>query len=260
MTNSLAILSDALHDLGDCLSLGLSWYLEKLSDKKQDEVFSYGYRRFSILGAVITSSVLIAGSLLFVYRAIPRIMNPQPTDHEGMIWLAVLGLAFNGLAAYRLHGGDSLNERTVFLHLLEDVLGWFVILVGAVIMMFTGWDVIDPILSIGIAIFVLYNAVKNLISAANIFLQRTPDSQNTDEIKDAICAISGVKEIHDMHLWTMDGQFHILTAHVVILDDVHNLLGIQKIKRDIKTKLRSMGIGHVTLEFESIEENCSPHD
>ena len=149
-TNSIAIISDALHDLGDSFALGLAWYFQKLSQRGRDRKFSYGYGRFSTLAAMINSGLLLAGSIYVISVAIPRLIHPQETYATGMIWLAVVGLLVNGIAAYRLSSGSSLNERAARLHLLEDVLGWAAVLVGAVIIKLTGWTILDPILSLGI--------------------------------------------------------------------------------------------------------------
>ncbi|MDX1683908.1 MAG: cation diffusion facilitator family transporter [Saprospiraceae bacterium] len=255
-TNSLAILSDAIHDLGDCISLGMAWIMERISGKERDQKYSYGYRRFSIMGAIITSAVLILGSLIIIFRAVPRLTTPESTDSLGMIYLAILGIAFNGFAAWRLHGGTSLNERTVFLHLLEDVLGWASILIGAILMYLFEWYIVDPILSIGIALFVLYNAIRNLKLSADIFLQKTPQPYDLDEIAGLIKRDKDVRDVHDLHLWTMDGEFHILTAHIVVkLDDLswHEMI---QLKRHLKRELKGIGIHHATLELETSEKEC----
>lgn len=257
MTNSLAILSDAIHDLGDCMSLGLAWYLEKLSGRGKDSQFSYGYRRFSIMGASITSSILVIGSGVIIFRAIPRLIEPEVADGLGMIWLAVIGVVFNGLAAYRLMRGSSLNERTVYLHLLEDVLGWVAVFIGALLIYYFDWYIVDPILSIAIAIFVLYNAIRNLLESTNIFLQRIPEEYDLEQIRLELLSTKKVKDIHDLHLWTLDGEYHILTAHVVVDTDTFQWEDTREIKATIKALLRGRGIPHATLEFEMINEECN---
>ena len=160
-TNSLAIMSDALHDLGDSLSLGLSWYFQKKSTKRANKKYSYGYKRFSLLGAVINSIVLVIGSVFIIKEAIPRIINPENADAKGMMWLAVLGIIVNGAAVLKLKKGTSINERVVSLHLLEDVLGWVVVLLASIVMQFWDVPVLDPVLSIAIAGFVLFNVYIN---------------------------------------------------------------------------------------------------
>ena len=160
-TNSLAILSDALHDLGDSLSLGLSWYFQRLSKKGSTKKFSYGYKRFSLLGAIINSIVLVVGSIFILSKAIPELFNPEETNAQGMLYLAILGVVVNGAAVFKLRKGKSLNEKVVSLHLLEDVLGWVAVLIGSIVMIYFDLPFVDPLLSILISIFVLYNVYRN---------------------------------------------------------------------------------------------------
>ena len=162
LTNSIAILSDALHDLGDTLAIGLSWYFQKLSGKSRSQKFSYGYKRFSLVSALISAIILLVGSVLIIYKAIPRLINPEIVHVKGMFVIAILGVLVNGIAVLRLKKGHSSNERVVMLHLLEDVLGWLAVLFGSVLMYFFDWPIIDPILSIMIATFILWNALKNI--------------------------------------------------------------------------------------------------
>jgi len=160
LTNSVAILSDAIHDFGDSLSLGLAWYLQKLSKKGRNSTFTYGYKRFSLLGAIITSLVLVIGSVIILYEAIPRLFQPEPAHVPGMIGMAILGVIVNGAAVWRTRSGQSMNEQVVSWHLLEDVLGWMAVLLGAVLMYFFDAPIIDPLLSIGITLFILYNVAR----------------------------------------------------------------------------------------------------
>ncbi len=161
-TNSVAILSDALHDLGDSFSLGLAWYFQKISQRKRDKLFSYGYKRFSLLGALINSMILLIGSVFIVREAIPRILHPETSNAQGMIIFALIGIAVNGAAVLRLKKGSSINERVISLHLIEDVLGWVAVLIAAVVMLFVDVPVLDPLLSLLITGYILYNVVKNL--------------------------------------------------------------------------------------------------
>lgn len=255
LTNSVAILSDAVHDLGDSLSLGMSWYFQKLSRKKRDEVYTYGYKRFSIVGALVNSIVLIVGSVLILGEAIPRLFNPQPADAQGMFWLAILGIAVNGFAAYRLHKGGTLNEKVVSLHLLEDVLGWAAVLIGSVVMHYTDLYIIDSILSIGISIFILFNVYKNIKEIFRIILQGTPHAIDTELVEAEIRKIDIIDSIHDLHLWTIDGNYNILTIHVV-LKSAQSMEQLAVLKNQIRTTLSEKGIEHITVEFETVNEDC----
>ncbi|MBB6612592.1 cation transporter [Pontibacter sp. Tf4] len=257
--NSVAIMSDALHDLGDSLSLGLAWYFEKLSKKGSDSTFSYGYKRFSLLGAVINSVILLVGSFFILSEAIPRIWNPEAVDAAGMIGFAVLGIIVNGAAFLRLNSDNSINERVVRLHLLEDVLGWVAVLVGGVVLYFFDWPVIDPLLSIGITLFVLYNVIKNLRQSLTILLQGTPPELDTEAIQQRITSIPAVDSIHDLHIWTLDGSYNVLTLHAVVADDLQ-LHEAENIKQQIRHLLTDVGVQHITIELEVPGYACEHAD
>jgi cobalt-zinc-cadmium efflux system protein len=256
MTNSIAILSDAVHDLGDSLSLGLAWYFQNYSKKKRSPSFSYGYGRFSLLGAVINSIVLVVGSIFIFIEAIPRLIEPQQPETQGMMILAVLGVVFNGAAVLRLKKGTSVNERVVSLHLLEDVLGWVAVLIGSIIMHFFDIPIIDPILSLGIALFILVNVYKNLKEAIQIIMQGVPDDTDVKEVERRLVSYPEIKAIHDIHVWSMDGEYNIMTAHIVV-DDKDSLKALEPLKNKIREDLEELHIEHVTLEFEVDEEHCS---
>ncbi|MEP0987031.1 cation diffusion facilitator family transporter [Ekhidna sp.] len=256
-TNSVAILSDALHDLGDSLSLGVSWYFARVAKKDRNQKFSYGYKRFSVLGALINAIVLVSGSIFITIEAIPRLFNPIHPNTEGMIYLAIGGVIVNGAAAFRLSKGHSLNEKAVYTHLLEDILGWVAVLIGALVMNFWDLPIIDPILSILIALFILYNVFKNLKESFRIILQGTPMNINVSDIHTAIREIDQVQNTHDCHLWSMDGDYHILSIHIVVEKDL-TLTKLRGIKTETKARMKQLGINHTTIEFETQEENCEP--
>ena len=249
-TGSVAILSDAVHDIGDAASIGFSYFLEKKSKKQPDETYTYGYARFSVMGGVITTFILLFGSCAVVYNAITRIFNPVEINYDGMIIFAVIGAVVNFLAAYFTKDGDSLNQKAVNLHMLEDVLGWLVVLVGAIIMRFTDIRIIDPIMSMGVAIFIFINAVKNLKEVLDLFLAKIPHDISVKEIREHLSEIDGVKDIHHIHIWSMDGHHNYATMHIVADGDAH------KIKDSIRQELREHGISHATLELESENEHC----
>ncbi len=256
LTGSLAILSDALHDLGDSLSIGLSWYFQKLSTKGKDRKYSYGYKRFSVLGALINAVILLVGSLIILSQAIPSLLSPNQVDEKGMFWIAIFGVVVNGAAVLRLRKGSSLNEKVISLHLLEDVLGWIAVLIGSVLIMQFDWYFIDPLLSILISIFIIYNVVKNLRSAMDIILQTTPSNIELDKVESEILALKPVCEIHDCHIWSMDGEYNVFSAHIV-LDQDYELAEMEEVKHEIKALLKSMKIEHSTLEFEKEGEDCA---
>ncbi len=255
LTNSMAILSDALHDLGDSLSLGLAWYFQKLSGRRKDKLFSFGYKRFSLMGAVINSMVLLVGSILVLNETIPRLFYPEPANARGMFILALLGVAVNGMAALRLGKGNSINEKVVSLHLWEDVLGWLAVLIGSVIMIFIELPIIDPILSIAITLFILFNIFKNLKNSFRVFLQGVPTATDIDHIEKQVLSLPGVERIHDMHIWSLDGQYNILTLHL-ISKEINEYPKIRDLKQRIKQLLKNLKINHITIEDDSPEDEC----
>lgn len=255
LTNSVAILSDAVHDLGDSLSLGLAWYFQNYSKKKRSPSFSYGYGRFSLLGAIINSIVLVVGSIFIFIEAIPRLIEPQQPETQGMMLLAVLGVIFNGAAVLRLKKGTSVNERVVSLHLLEDVLGWVAVLIGSIIMHYFDIPIIDPILSLGIALFILMNVYKNLKETIQIVMQGVPGNTDVKDVEDRLLSYPKIVGVHDIHIWSMDGEYTIMTAHIVV-QDKDSLVAFEPLKQKIREDLKELHIEHVTLEFEVVGENC----
>ena len=254
-TNSMAILSDAVHDLGDCLSLGMAWYFQKISRKRSDNSFSYGYKRFSLLGAIINSIVLTVGSIFILTEAIPRIFHPEKTQAAGMFFLAIVGVLVNGLAFFRLKKGSSLNEKVVSLHFLEDVLGWVAILVGAIIMYFFKVPLIDPVLSVGIAIFILFNVYKNIRQTLHIILQGIPVDIDVAELTEQLQQFKGIENVHDLHVWSVDGNYNVLTIHIVMVNSL-DIQEITELKVKIRNSLKIKGIQHATIEFETRDEQC----
>ena len=250
ITGSVAILSDAIHDLADAFSIGVSFFLEKRSGKQPDSVYTYGYARLSVLGSVITTSMLLIGSVIVIYNAISRLITPTPVHYTGMIIFAIVGVCVNLGAALITSRGNGLNQKAVNLHMMEDVLGWIVVLIGAVIMRFTDWVMIDPILSIGVAVFIAVNAIKTLKAGVNIFMEKSPDGVSVSEIRDFVLEIRDVLDVHHVHVWTMDGQNHYATMHIV------SNAPPNVVKELVRHRLKKYGIAHVTLELEQETEGC----
>ena len=249
-TGSVAIISDAIHDIGDATSIGVAFFLEKKSKKQPDKKYTYGYARYSVIGSVLTTLILLLGSAMIIYNAVLRIISPTEINYNGMIIFAIVGVCVNLGAALLTRDGDSLNQKAVNLHMLEDVLGWVVVLVGAIVMRFTDFYIIDPLMSIGVAIFILINALKNLKEILDLFLEKTPRDISIDEIAEHICEIEGVLSVHHIHVWSMDGHNNYATMHVVVKGDTHT------IKHNIRGELKEHGIGHATLEIETEGEHC----
>lgn len=254
LTNSLALLADALHDFADSFALIVAWYAEKQAKKPATSKMTFGYRRLSLLSAVFAIIVLIAGSLFILSQAIPRLINPEPVNAEGMALIAIIGVTINGLGYFRLKKGLSQNEKILSWHLLEDILGWVFLLIGAVIIRFWNEPVIDPVLTIGFTLFVLWGVSKNARETFNLLLEGVPAYIDVDKIKESILSIEGVKKVHDIHIWSLEGETDILTAHVVVEDKY--LQRPDQMRQSIKSKLEGHHIEHSTLELEG-EGLCS---
>lgn len=254
-TNSMAVLSDALHDLGDCVALGLGWHFQRVSRRAGDEVYTFGYRRFSLLSALVMSLFLLGGGVVVLIKSVPRLFSPEPTDATGMLILAGIGIAANGFAALRMHGGRSLGERLVTWHLLEDVLSWAAVLVTALVMLFLDLPVLDPVLSIVITAFVFWNVGKRLRETLIILLQGVPAGITVEQIEDAIRSIPGVCDVHHVHVWSQDGEHHVLTGHVV-MTEAGDLSRVAELRARAKAELKRFGIGHSTLELETRDGPC----
>lgn len=255
LTNSLAILTDALHDFGDAMSLGMGWYLEKYSRKEEDAQYTYGYRRFSLLSALINTIILVVGSTLILFQAVPRLMNPEETHAPGMALMAVLGIAINGVAALRLKNEESMNARVISWHLIEDVLGWAAVLIASIVMMLVDAPILDPILSILISLYILYNVVRNLGKTVKLFLQAVPEQINLDEISKQVQALPGVLSTHHLHAWSLEGESHVLTLHVMVEEKTERRAVIG-LRNQIRELLKNRNLVHTTIEIEYGPNDC----
>lgn len=251
-TNSISIISDAIHDFGDATSIGISYFLERKSKSKPDSKYTYGYARYSVLGALITTVILVSGSIMVIVSSINRFFNPVEINYNGMLVIAILGVIINLIAAYKTKEGDSLNQSSINLHMLEDVLGWGVILIGSILIKFTNITYIDSIMSIGTAIFILVHSIKNLKSILDLFLEKTPNNIEVDELKEHLLKINDVKDVHHIHVWSLDGYMNYATLHVVT-----DSKDTCKIKHEIREELKEHKIVHATIELEETEEQCS---
>ncbi|MAM87202.1 MAG: cation transporter [unclassified Hahellaceae] len=254
-TNSIAILSDAVHDLGDSMSLGLAWYFDRVSRRGPTPENTYGYRRYALLGGLITSIVLIVGLIFILWHAVSRLMSPEAVNAPGMMALAVVGIVFNGIAVLRVRKGTSLTEKVVSWHLLEDTLGWAAVLIGAGIM--TIWDVpiIDPILSIGISLFILWNVIRNLRQFFRVFLQVAPEGFDMASFERDVLSLPKVNSIHHCHSWSLDGENHVLTTHLVMSQSADRVEMVA-VKAKVRQLLDAAAFKHVTVDIELEGEDC----
>ncbi len=255
VTGSTAILADAVHDLGDSFALGQAWYFEKVSLGKSNPRYSYGYKRFSLLGALISTVVLLTSSLFILLQAIPRIFAPNHPNAGGMILLAVAGVTVNGFAMARLSKDKGMNSRVVALHLLEDVLGWVAVLVVAVILYFWDVPVLDPVLAVLITLYILGGVVKNLRAMLPVFLQAVPPELDLAVITREIEQLQNIHAVHHAHIWSLDGVHSVFTAHLElnILLDVEAYM---QLKDEIRKLVERHGLYHSTVEIEYPGEAC----
>lgn len=249
-TGSVAIISDSIHDLGDSMSIGVSYALERVSKRKPDKKHTYGYYRYSVLGGVIQSVILLCGSAFVIYSSVLRLISPVPINYGGMIVTAIIGFTVNLAAAFFTSGGHSINQKAISLHMLEDVLGWLIVLIGAIVMSFTDWSFLDASLSILLAVFIAISSLRNLKKVLDIFLEKTPSGIDTEKLKEHLLEIEGVDDIHHLHIWSMDGYNNSATLHAVISGE------FSLAKRAIKEELKEHGIAHATVECEAEGENC----
>lgn len=257
--NSVSILSDALHDMGDSLSLGLSWYLHNKSKQGADSRFTFGYSRFSLLGALINSVILMVGSCFVIYEAVNRLIHPEPADAQGMLYFAILGIAVNGYAAWRLSGGTSMNEKVVSWHLIEDVLGWVAVLIVSIVMMFADLPWLDPALSMAITLFILYNVLGRLKETLVILLQGSPADIDAEQIKAEILQLPNVAGMHHVNIWSLEGEHHVYTAHIKTTG-ITTFAEILTIKRAVKDILKKHPFQFYTIEVELEDEDCELRD
>ncbi len=248
LTGSFAIIADAIHDLGDSASLALAYFMQKKSQGGPSERLPYGYLRYSVVSAIITGIVIISGSFVVFIEAIQRLLRPEELPNAiGMMGLAAIGILVNGISAFRLSHGHSHNEKILSWHLIEDLLAWIVVLIGAICIHFFQLNWIDPILAIGISIFVSWNVIRNLKEPFRIILQYVPGSEDLTHLKMEMLKVEGIAEISEVQAWTLDGYQHVLTARIVIQAGFVP----ETVREELKASLKAKGYKFVTLETEA---------
>ena len=245
ITNSISILSGAVHDLADAASIGISYYLEKKSKHKPNYKYTYGYVRYSTLAAFITTIILLSGSLFVIYNAINRLFNPIDINYDGMIIIALIGILFNIIAVYKTKGGHSLNQGAVNLHLLQDALSWIIVLIGSILIKFTKINYIDSIMSLVISIYIIIHSLKHLKIILDLFLEKTPNNVNIRKIKKELLENKNIISIDHIHVWSLDGYNNYATLHAIINNDE-----VENMKEYIKDYLKKENISHSTIEIE----------
>lgn len=246
-TNSMAILADCIHDLADTISIAIAWFLEHVAQKDSSDKYSYGYQRFSILGAVIISVFVIIMAFVILSEAVPRLFHPESVDAGGMLLVAIVGIIFKSISVYRLHDGETFNEKAILFHQLGDVFEWIAILILSIVLMFwEGAPYLDPFVSIGIAIWLIFNLGRNLIKSVQVLLQKTPDNFDVDEFRTQILAIEGVNAIDDFHIWSLDGIDSVMTLKV----DVDFGKNVENIKKEIYDISGKYHVLDITIELD----------
>jgi cobalt-zinc-cadmium efflux system protein len=246
-TNSMAILADFIHDASDTISIALAWFLEHVAQRNSTDKYSYGYQRFSILGAVIISIFVIIMAFVILSEAIPRLFAPEGVDAGGMLAVAIVGIVFKFVSVYRLHKGETYNEKAIFFHQLGDIFEWVAILILSLVLMFwEGAQYLDPFVSIGIALWLIFNLGRNLYKSIEVLLQKTPDYFDVDEFRQSIEDIEGVNEIDDFHIWSLDGIDSVMTLKV----DVDFGKDVGEIKKEIYAISKKYHVVDITIELE----------
>ncbi|VYT69334.1 cation diffusion facilitator family transporter [Clostridium tertium] len=236
ITGSTAILSDAVHDFGDSLSLALSFIFEKVGNKESNEKYTYGYKRISLIGALINIVVLSVGTVFVFTEAVRALLNPTYVKAEGMLLLAIIGIVINGVSVFRMKGSKKILDKTVMMHLMEDLLGWIAVLVVSIVIYFTSWYILDPILSLAISVIIGRNIYNNLRDAIMIIMQRVPDEELYNNIKNNLISMEEIDSIEKINMWTIDGEVHILTASIKAVNDANKSNLLEKIKDMLLSK------------------------
>lgn len=254
-TDSAAVMSGAMHDAGDCLVLGAAWYFQHLATRGRDDRYSFGYARFSMLGGWLASLVLCVGSIGMIAFTVLHGGAGHGPATQGIMLVAAFGLVMNFLAMWVLREGRSLNERGARLHLIEDVLSWAAVLAGGAIMHFTHWRWIDPVLSIAIALYVLINALRVLREGTSLLMQGKAAGLDGDRIAQVLRALPDVEGVHDLHSWSLDGHYTVLTVHIVTTTTDPERVRV--VKAAARKALDAFGVQHATIEMEHADESCS---
>ena len=268
ISGSVSIMSDAIHDLGDTISLGFSIYFKKKSDHGPDKKYTYGYSRFSVLGVFVTTVIMIVGAAFMIYLSIVRMLEPKDINLHIMLVLSVIGLILNMFATFRTEDGrfnviKAVEKKTLNCILLEDVVGWAIVLLGTAVMIGTGWTWLDPFMSFAISIYLILSSFSTFKKVLELFLEKVPNGESVDVVRYQVLAIPHVKGVHNVHLWSMDGKKLYATMHVVVDDKIvdgslieNSVKNPVNIKQEIRKQLRATGIKEVTIELESEVETC----
>ncbi len=244
---SSAVLADSIHDLGDAIAIGVSAFLETISNREEDSHYTLGYKRFSLLGAMVTAVILMTGSVLVILENITKLFNPQPVNDEGILWLGIIAVSINVLASLVVRKGKTKNESIMSLHFLEDTLGWVAVILMAIVLRFTDWYILDPLLSLVISIFILSKAIPRFWSTLKIFLDAVPEGVDIKQVKSRLEQLDYVASVNQINLWTMDGLEKNAIIHVCLEHIKH----MEVCKESIRDLLKDCGFQNITIEVDA---------
>lgn len=256
MTNSLALISDAGHMLSDATALGLSYLAMTFGERKASEFKTFGYKRFEVLAAFINGLTLIGISLYIFWEAFRRFFEPPEVMSSGMIMIAAIGLLVNIAAAYILMKGDTsenLNIRSAFLHVIGDLLGSVGAIIAALLIMFFGWDLADPIASVAVAILIIISAYRVTRDSIHILMEGAPSHINVDEVRMMLGSLPNVVEVHDLHVWAISSDIPSLSCHIVVNDMQNSHLVMKEAKKLLEDRFK---IKHTTIQTDTRETAC----
>ena len=252
---SSAVLADSVHDLGDAIAIGISALLETISNREEDRQYTLGYKRFSLLGAMLTAVILMIGSVLVILENVTKIVHPQPVNENGILWLGIIAVAINVLASLVVRKGKTKNESILSLHFLEDTLGWLAVILMAIILRFTDWYILDPLLSLVISIFILLKAIPRFWSALKIFLDAVPEGVETSDLEKDLEALPNVNSVNQLSIWSMDGLENNAIVHICIKDWEQ----MMETKEVVRQCLKERGVQNITIEVDSSQSNHAQH-
>ncbi|RSI95732.1 cation diffusion facilitator family transporter [Streptococcus mitis] len=252
---SSAVLADSVHDLGDAISIGISAFLETISNREEDRQYTLGYKRFSLLGALVTAVILITGSILVILENTTKLFNPQPVNDEGILWLGMIAVTINVLASLVVRKGQTKNESILSLHFLEDTLGWLAVILMAIVLRFTDWYILDPLLSLVISIFILIKAIPRFWSTLKIFLDAVPEGVDIKQVMSDLEGLDNVASLNQLNLWTMDGLEKNAIVHVCLKEMEH----METCKESIRIFLKDCGFQNITIEVDADLESHQAH-
>lgn len=252
---SSAVLADSVHDLGDAISIGISAFLETISNREEDRQYTLGYKRFSLLGALVTAVILITGSILVILENTTKLFNPQPVNDEGILWLGMIAVTINVLASLVVRKGQTKNESILSLHFLEDTLGWLAVILMAIVLRFTDWYILDPLLSLVISIFILIKAIPRFWSTLKIFLDAVPEGVDIKQVMSDLEGLDNVASLNQLNLWTMDGLEKNAIVHVCLKEMEH----METCKESIRIFLKDCGFQNITIEVDVDLESHQAH-